>query len=230
MFPIHDDNERLHGRPYINYILIAVNIIVFIWEVAITDFFTNEQATIRMLINYGAIPILILQADLASVFTSMFIHAGIAHLIGNMLFLFIFGDNVEDRFGHIKYLLIYLLWGAVAAFIHSIYAVNIGAALIPAVGASGAISGVLGAYLVMFPRARIFTVIIAFFITAIRIPALAYIPLWFVLQVIFGFIDPLSGVGYFAHIGGFIAGVAIGFLARKRGKTSSNTPYYYYRQ
>jgi membrane associated rhomboid family serine protease len=189
MFPIHDDNQRLHRRPYVNYALIVINIIVVIWEISVTDFFTSEQATMSMLINYGAIPVFILQGDIPSLFTSMFMHAGIAHIVGNMVFLFVFGDNIEDRFGHIKYLLIYLLWGVVAAYVHSTYVVEtIGmqSGLVPAVGASGAISGVLGAYLVMFPRARIFTVIMAFFITTIRIPALAYIPFWFILQVIFG--------------------------------------------
>ena len=108
----------------------------------------------------------------------------IAHIAGNMVFLFVFGDNIEDRFGRMKYLLIYISWGLVAAFVHSIYAVNTGSGEIPAVGASGVISGVIGAYLVMFPRAKIFTVIVAFFITTIRIPALAFIPFWFILQPI----------------------------------------------
>jgi membrane associated rhomboid family serine protease len=122
------------------------------------------------------------------------------------------------------------MWGVAAAYIHSIYVVEvlgIESGLIPAVGASGAISGVLGAYLLMFPRARIFTVIIAFFITTIRIPALAYIPFWFVLQIVLGFIDPLSGVGYLAHIGRFIAGVLTGLLGRKRAGIESSTSYYY---
>jgi membrane associated rhomboid family serine protease len=101
--------------------------------------------------------------------------------------------------------------------------------LIPAVGASGAISGVLGAYLLMFPRAGIFAIIIAFFLTTIRIPALAYIPFWFVLQIVLGFIDPISGVGYLAHIGGFIASVVTGLLGRKRAGIATSTSYYYYR-
>jgi membrane associated rhomboid family serine protease len=152
MFPIHDDNQRLHGRPYVNYALIFINIIVFIWEIAITDFFTNEVATTLMLLNFGAIPILILHGDIPSLFTSMFMHAGVAHIVGNMVFLFVFGDNIEDRFGHIKYLLIYLMWGIVASYVHSLYVVEVlgmESGLIPAVGASGAISGILGAYLLM---------------------------------------------------------------------------------
>ena len=212
MFPIHDDTERIHGRPYVNYSLIAINVIVFVWEVIVTGYFSDQQAVAEIFTNYGAIPIFILNGDILSILTSMFLHGGIAHLIGNMVFLFVFGDNIEDRFGHIKYLFIYIIWGAAAAIIHSIFAVSAGGGMVPAVGASGAISGVMGAYLVMFPRAKIFTVIVAFFITTVRIPALAYIPFWFILQVIFGLIDPFGGVAYVAHIGGFVAGVGIGYL------------------
>jgi rhomboid family protein len=211
MFPIHDDTERIHGRPYVNYSLITINVIVFVWEIIVTGYFSDEQAVAEIFSKYGAIPRSVLNGDLISILTSMFMHGGIAHIIGNMVFLFVFGDNIEDRFGHIKYLLIYIAWGASAAIIHSIFAVSAGGGMIPAVGASGAISGVMGAYLVMFPRAKIFTVIIAFFITTVRIPALAYIPFWFILQVIFGLIDPFGGVAYLAHVGGFVAGLGTGY-------------------
>jgi membrane associated rhomboid family serine protease len=212
MFPIHDDTERIHGRPYLNYGLIAVNIIVFIYEVITTGNFSDESATIALLEKYGAIPNQILSGNILSIITSMFLHGGLAHLAGNMIYLFVFGDNIEDRFGRIKYLIIYLMWGAVAAFAHSLFAVYTGNGEIPAIGASGAISGVLGAYLVMFPRAKIYTIVFAFFITTIRIPAIAFIPFWFILQIVLGFIDPLSGVAYTAHIGGFLAGAATGYL------------------
>ena len=211
MFPIHDDTERIHGRPYVNYSLITINVIVFVWEIIVTGYFSDEQAVAEIFSKYGAVPRSVLNGDLISILTSMFMHGGIAHIIGNMVFLFVFGDNIEDRFGHIKYLLIYIVWGAAAAIIHSIFAVSAGGGMIPAVGASGAISGVMGAYLIMFPRAKIFTVIIAFFITTIRIPALAYIPFWFILQVIFGLIDPFGGIAYLAHIGGFVAGLGTGY-------------------
>src|SRR5215216_5213651 len=174
MFPIHDDTERMHGRPYLNYGMIAINVIVFIWEASATNFFSDPLATEDIFMTYGAVPSRIVNdfPDSApTIITSMFMHGGIAHIIGNMVFLFVFGDNIEDRYGHIKYLLIYIAWGAAAAIIHSIFAVSAGGGMIPAVGASGAISGVMGAYLVMFPRAKIFTVIIAFFITTVRIPA-----------------------------------------------------------
>ena len=212
MFPIHDDTERIHGRPYLNYCLILVNVIIFIYEVIITGYFTNERATNALFQRYGAIPNEILGGNIPSIFTSMFLHGGIAHLIGNMVFLFVFGDNIEDKFGRIKYLIIYLIWGVAAAITHSLFAVYTGNGEIPAVGASGAISGVLGAYLIMYPKARIYTIVVAFFITTIRIPAIAFIPFWFIMQIVLNFIDPLGGVAYMAHIGGFVAGLGTGYL------------------
>jgi rhomboid family protein len=212
MFPVHDDTERIHGRPYLNYGLIAVNVIVFIYEVVATGYFSNEAATNALLQRYGAIPNQVLSGNVSSIFTSMFLHGGIAHLVGNMVFLFVFGDNIEDRFGRIKYLMVYLMWGAAATIGHSIFAIYAGNGEIPAIGASGAISGVLGAYLLMFPRARIYTLIFAFFITTVRIPAIAFIPFWFIMQIVLGFLDPLSGVAYSAHIGGFLVGMATGYL------------------
>jgi membrane associated rhomboid family serine protease len=212
MFPVHDDTERIHGRPYLNYGLIAVNIIVFIYEVVATGYFSNEAATNALLQRFGAIPNQVLSGNVSSIFTSMFLHGGIAHLVGNMVFLFVFGDNIEDRFGRIKYLMVYLMWGAAATIGHSIFAIYAGNGEIPAIGASGAISGVLGAYLLMFPKARIYTLIFAFFITTVRIPAIAFIPFWFIMQIVLGFLDPLSGVAYSAHIGGFLVGMATGYL------------------
>src|SRR6266542_4275040 len=217
MFPIHDDTERIHGRPYLNYGLIVVNIIVFIYEVITTGNFSDESATIALLEKYGAIPNQILSGNISSIITSMFLHGGLAHLAGNMIYLFVFGDNIEDRFGRIKYLIIYLMWGAVAAFAHSLFAVYTGNGEIPAIGASGAISGVLGAYLILFPRAKIYTVIAAFFITTVKIPAIAYIPFWFIMQVIFSLVNPLGGVAYIAHIGGFVAGILTGYIWKNFG-------------
>ena len=214
MFPLHDDNQRLHGRPYVTYLLIAANAIIFLAEVIVTANFSDRAATNALLQTYGAIPNKVLGGDIFSVISSMFLHGGIAHLIGNMLFLFVFGDNIEDKFGRIKYVLFYIAWGFAAAYAHSFYAVSTGGGEIPAIGASGAISGVLGAYLVLFPRAKIFTIIAAFFITTVRIPAIAYIPFWFVMQVIFGLLNPLGGVAYLAHIGGFLAGVLTGYVMK----------------
>ncbi|MDR4510507.1 MAG: rhomboid family intramembrane serine protease [Nitrososphaeraceae archaeon] len=214
MFPIHDDNQRIHGRPYVNYFLISVNIIIFLWEVIVTDFFSNPDKIAQIFLNYGAVPNSVLEGNFLSLITAMFLHGGVAHLIGNMVFLFIFGDNVEDKLGRIKYLILYIIWGILAGLIHSVYASSIGSGDIPAVGASGAISGVLGAYLIMFPRAKIYTIIAAFIITTVRVPAWAYIPFWFILQIIFNFLNPLGGVAYFAHIGGFLSGLATIFLIK----------------
>ncbi len=214
MFPIHDDTPRLHGRPYVNYSLIALNVIIFIWEVSRTNFFRNELIVNEIFFTYGTVPDLVFQGDFFAIVTSMFLHGGVAHIIGNMVFLYIFGDNIEDRFGHFKYLILYLFWGIAAGIIHSFYAVSVGGGDIPAVGASGAISGVLGAYLILFPRAKIFTIIIAFFVTTIRIPALAYIPIWFILQVVFSILNPEGGVAYLAHIGGFVVGAGVSYLTK----------------
>ncbi|NWG36091.1 rhomboid family intramembrane serine protease [Nitrososphaera sp.] len=217
MFPIHDDTERMHGRPYLNYTLIAINVAVFVWEAVATGFFTDERAVAELFFTYGTVPEALFANWPASGFnivTSMFMHAGIAHIIGNMVFLWVFGDNIEDKFGRVKYILIYLGWGAAAALAHSFYAMSTGDSAVPAVGASGAISGILGAYLVMFPRAKVFTIIAAFFIYTVRIPVIAYIPFWFILQLVFALIGQSGGVAYMAHIGGFVAGAATGLVAR----------------
>jgi membrane associated rhomboid family serine protease len=222
MFPLHDDIERMHGRPWLNYGMIGINVIVFIWEAITTGFFSDPRAVEEMFMTYGAVPDRLFNdfpASAPTILTSMFMHGGIGHIIGNMIFLFVFGDNIEDRFGRIKYLLIYIGWGAVAALAHSAYAVSTGGGEIPAVGASGAISGILGAYLVMYPRAKILTALAVFFIYFIRIPVLVYIPFWFVMQVVLALIGQLgpageAGVAYLAHIGGFVAGAATGLVWR----------------
>lgn len=213
MFPYNDDAPSTIGRPFINYGLIAVNILIFIYEMVITSNFSNFSAQSALFSNYGAVPNLILSGqNLFSLFSSMFLHGSIAHLLGNMFFLYVFGDNLEGRFGHYKYLLLYLLWGIIASFAHSVYAVSTGDGNVAAVGASGAISGVLGGYLIFFPRAKIHTIILAFFITTVRIPALAYIPFWFILQLVFALIGQSGGVAYLAHIGGFLAGVGTAYF------------------
>jgi membrane associated rhomboid family serine protease len=212
MFPIHDDAPRTNGRPFVNYGLIAINVIVFIYEAFVTSFFSSGIAQFNLFLSYGSVPNLILSGqNLGSLITSMFMHGSIAHLMGNMFFLYVFGDNLEGRFGHYRYLLIYLIWGIIASLAHGIYSVSTGNGGVPAIGASGAISGVLGAYLIFFPRAKIHTIIFAFFITTVRIPALAYIPFWFIMQMIFALIGQSGGVAYVAHIGGFLAGIGTAF-------------------
>ncbi|SRR5581483_9289691 len=223
MFPIHDDTQRMHGRPYLNYGMIAANVIVFLWQISVDSSCIISCQNEQLFYQYGSVPDVIINdpaRGIPTIFTSMFMHGGIAHIFGNMIFLFVFGDNIEDRYGRVKYILLYLGWGIAAALLHSAIAVSAGEGNIPAVGASGAISGVLGAYLVMYPRANIFTIIAAFFITTVRIPVLIYIPFWFGMQVLFGLLGQFGpfgggeGVAYFAHIGGFIAGAATGLAWR----------------
>ncbi len=212
----------MHGRPWLTYGMIGINAIVFIWQVITTGLFSNEEAVVEMFLTYGTVPNRLFDDfpnSAPTIVTSMFMHGSIPHIIGNMVFLFVFGDNIEDRFGRLKFLAIYLAWGAVAALAHSVFAVSTGGGEIPAVGASGAISGVLGAYLVMYPRARVLTAIAVFFIYFVRIPVLIYIPFWFVMQIFFtvlGLLNPLAqdSVAYLAHIGGFVAGAAAGLAWR----------------
>ena len=229
MFPLYDENPRT-SRPYVNYVLIAVNFAVFIWEVIVTGFFTNEQAMFGMYTDHGFVPAKFLESGplqieaYSSILSSIFMHGSIMHLLGNMLFLWIFGDNIEDRFGHGKYIGIYLFWGFVATMAHLAWAMSIGGnqLLIPAVGASGAISGVLGAYLLIFPRAKVVTLLFFFFITTIRIPAFAYLIMWIVFQVFSASFGAGGGVAYLAHIGGFAIGAVFGigykWLAKVRLK------------
>jgi membrane associated rhomboid family serine protease len=149
--------------------------------------------------------------------SSMFLHGGLLHLLGNMLYLWVFGDNVEDAMGHVRFLLFYLLCGAVAAFAQ--IAIGPGSG-VPLIGASGAIAGVLAAYFMLFPHARVLTLIpVFFFVRLVAIPAVMLLGLWFLFQVISGAgsIGATSGVAWFAHIGGFVAGVILGFPFRRRG-------------
>jgi len=219
MFPLYDENPR-STRPYVNYALIIINFVVFVWEIIVSGFFSNERATMSMLLNYGFVPDKFLESisrfhveGVTTIFSSMFMHGGIMHILGNMLFLWIFGDNIEDRFGHTRYLMSYLFWGFVASMAHTAWALGVGGEqlMVPAVGASGAISGVLGTYLLLFPRARIVTLVfIGFFITRNRIPAFAYLPLWFIFQLIPAAFGSVGGIAYVAHIGGFVAGAVFG--------------------
>jgi len=194
MFPVQDIVRR-RTFPYVNLALIGVNVAVFIFSL------TNFEYIIY---TYGFTP-----ADwsIITVFTSMFLHGGFDHIFGNMWYLWIFGDNVEDRFGHAKYLALYLVFGVVAV---AMQYVTDPASQIPMIGASGAISGVMGAYLVFFPRAKV-NVIAGYFLTTV--PAVLMIGFWFVLQLFLGVQSFTGGVGsgvaYWAHIGGFLAGMTL---------------------
>lgn len=203
MFPLYDENPT-KTRPYVTWILIATNVVVFAWQ--LTRGFTDTD-----ILEYGAIPGFLMQGErLHTLFTSMFMHGGLLHIFGNMLYLFIFGDNAEDRFGHFKFLILYLAFGVVADIAHSwiIFQFNPAEIGIPAVGASGAISGVLGAYILFFPRANIVTLVFfGYFGTTAKIKSVFYLGFWFFLQFISSIIDPYGGVAYWAHIGGFLIGL-----------------------
>jgi len=207
MFPIGDDNSARRTVPVVTYVLIALNVIFFFLELSGGEPFIEKWAFVpsRFLAN----PV----GDSVTIFTSMFMHAGWVHLGGNMLYLWIFGDNVEDRFGSVKFVIFYLLCGIAATFAQLAFSIGSG---IPNLGASGAIAGVLGAYLVMFPKGRV-RVLMGRGI--IPMPALIVIGLWFVLQFFSG-LDSIAstadtgGVAYMAHIGGFIAGFVLTYLLR----------------
>lgn len=208
MLPIGDDNSGRRSVPFVTYGLIVLNVLVFLWELSAGDAAINEWAFVpaRFLNN----PIL----ESTTIFSAMFMHASWLHLGGNMLYLWIFGDNVEDNFGPVKYLIFYLLAGIGATALQLFFSLS---SNIPNLGASGAIAGVLGAYLIMFPSRRI-NVLVGRFITQMN--ALIVIGFWFVLQLFSGVgsLDPsvadTGGVAYMAHVGGFVAGFLLSFIFR----------------
>jgi membrane associated rhomboid family serine protease len=211
MFPIRD-TQPSYSRPLITILIIVVNVLVFFHEISLDDYSRNY-----FIAHYGLIPA---RMYVPALLTSMFLHGGWMHLIGNMWFLWIFGDNVEDALGHTKYLLFYLLCGFAAGLAQ--VAFNLGSRL-PMVGASGAIAGVMGAYLVKFPHSRIVTFVLVFvFFTTIEVPAVLMLLYWFVIQLFSGVgtigYSHLSqgGTAWFAHVGGFIAGmILVGLLGTK---------------
>lgn len=214
MLPIQDE-IRSHRFPFVNYSLIALNIIVFIIELMAGP---NLEAA---LYEIALIPANVTAGfdlgDLKAIFTSMFLHAGLSHLLGNMLYLWIFGDNVEDRLGHFWYLVFYLAGGVVASFAHVALNPN---SVIPTVGASGAIAAVLGAYLILFPQVKVLTFVpIGFFLRLTLLPASLLLGFWFVLQLFNGLLTlglaDMGGTAFWAHIGGFVFGVLIGWLINK---------------
>jgi membrane associated rhomboid family serine protease len=213
MIPIHDRNPR-RTAPVVTVLLIAANALMFFYELSlgarIEGFLMSAAFVPARLFDGGVLTSTEIPEALRSALVSMFLHGGWGHLLGNMLFLWVFGDNVEDRLGHVRYLIFYVLAGYAATFAHAWFSPL---STVPAIGASGAISGVLGAYLFLHPKARIVTVVwFLFFIRFIEIPALVYLPIWFVLQVFSGVSSlraaeaAAGGVAWWAHIGGFIAG------------------------
>lgn len=221
MIPIRDGIPT-RRTPVVNYILIIANILAFayLWMAgSAQESLVYEFAMIPSNYTDGSITV----GDILDVFTSMFMHAGIAHIAGNMLYLWIFGDNVEDTMGHFKYILFYLVGGIVASLTH--LAINPGSQ-IPTVGASGAIAAVLGAYLVLYPRSHIATFIpIGFFLRLAMLPASIVLVAWFVMQLFNGFLSlggpDVGGTAFWAHIGGFVAGVLMGLMSKPKRKPNA---------
>jgi membrane associated rhomboid family serine protease len=238
VFPLYDDNADRTTTPLVNYGIIALNIFVFVvlQKLGSDTDFTYSFSTVPAEILQGTditTPARVLEHPVTgqrllipglgetpgsvylTLFTSMFMHGGIAHIAGNMLFLWIFGDNIEDRLGHIKYVIFYLLCGVIASLAHvfttGVFATDQSSLLVPSLGASGAISGVLGGYILLHPKRRV-TVILFRFLT--DVPAYVAIGLWFVFQLVSGLGmlgggSQQGGVAYAAHIGGFIAGLVL---------------------
>ena len=206
MFPIRDHNPS--GRtPYVVYALIAINVAVFLLQLPYSG---NDRALAGFWGNFALYPAAVTRdGDYTGILTSMFLHAGWMHIGGNMLFLWIFGDNLEDQMGHVGFLIFYLACGILAALAH-IYSAP--GSTVPTVGASGAIAGVMGGYLLLFPRARVdVVVIIVIFFRVFTLPASVMLGIWFALQVFGGFSTPAEGggVAFWAHAGGFIAGIVL---------------------
>lgn len=220
MLPLGDDlPSRL--TPYVNWLIIGSCVLVFIWQI------TGDSTHFEyILFTYGFVPAQLLSGvGYYTFITSIFLHGGWTHLIGNMLFLYIFGDNIEDVCGHLRYIAFYIISGIAAS---ALWMLTAWGAEYPAVGASGAISGVMGAYFVLFPGARIRTLVRAgFFWRVVRVPAYIMIGLWFLYQLLLGLIPINVGVAYWAHIGGFVAGFAIAKFF-KPAEMARSSPYIRY--
>ncbi len=222
MIPLKD-SPRTRSFPYINIALILANVFVFFQQVAMTERQLQEAVT-----AFGLIPVRLFESlaqgelalAVAPLFSYQFLHGGWLHIGSNMLYLWVFGDNIEDRLGHMRYLIFYLLTGALAGFAQSLTGA---ASSVPVIGASGAVAGVLGAYLVSCPRARVLTLVpIFFFLTLAEVPAAVFLGFWFVLQLFSGLasIGMEFPVAWWAHIGGFIAGLLLVNIFGKKADCS----------
>lgn len=215
MFPISDVIPS-RTRPTVTISLIALNTLAFLYQLQL-----DEVGLQRLVFEYGVIPARFAYVD---VVTSMFLHADFLHFVGNMVFLWIFGDNVEDRLGHVGYLIFYLACGTVAAMAQVFAAPD---SVVPMIGASGAIAGVMGAYFVIYPHSKVLTAVFIFlFLDIVEIPAVFFLGVWFLLQVLHGAVatGEGGGIAFWAHAGGFVAGVLTGAYVRIRD--SANEDYW----
>jgi membrane associated rhomboid family serine protease len=230
MLPLKDDVPS-RSVPFITVLLIAANVGAFLYQVSLEvgAGATAQRAAADFITEFGVVPCRLtgrcpaneFPAPFVTIFTSMFLHGGLFHIGGNMLYLWIFGDNVEDTLGHVRFLLLYIVSGIAAAIAQTLVNPQ---SEIPMVGASGAVSGVLGAYLLLFPHATILTLVtFGFFIRFVHIPAIVVLGFWIVVQFLSGFVTygmtargggETGGVAWFAHIGGFVAGIVLLFMLR----------------
>ena len=219
--PLKDLNPS-RTYPFVNLTLILANIVTFLYQIGL-EATLPHRAFDALLLTYSTVPARFpaflaghasFEVSFLPLVTSMFLHSGFLHLSGNMLFLWIFGDNVEDFFGHIGYFFFYLACGIGAGLLHVFF--NFYSA-IPAVGASGAISGVMGAYMLLYPRARILTLV---FIFPLPVPAVVFLGLWYVMQFLAGLstigVKVTGGVAVWAHVGGFLLGMLLTTIVRRR--------------
>jgi membrane associated rhomboid family serine protease len=231
VIPLSDDPGPRRRFPIVNVLLVVVNVLVFLYEISLTG-----QQQERLFFSAAVIPFEYTHGQdippgpplgilYTTIFTSMFMHGGWLHIGSNMLYLWIFGDNVEDRMGRLAYLIFYLLCGIVASVTHILFNLN---SQLPSIGASGAIAGVLASYLLMFGSARIRTLLfIGPFITMARVPALLLIGFWFLTQLLSGFASlgdtaQTSGVAVWAHVGGFVAGLILTPIFRSQSRRPSS--------
>ncbi|MBE9079999.1 rhomboid family intramembrane serine protease [Romeria aff. gracilis LEGE 07310] len=223
MVPLRDENP-IKITPYVTYGLIAVNVLVFLFEISLRD-----QTLTQLFYQWAVVPkelTISFQtgfgfphwSEWGTLISAQFLHAGFLHIAGNMLYLWVFGNNVEDQLGHVKFLVFYLVCGILASLTQWFFDP---ASAVPSLGASGAIAGIMGAYIFRFPNVRILTFVpLGFFFTTFRIPALLFLGFWFVQQALYGFVSlgaPADvgmggGVAYWAHAGGFVFGAALGWL------------------
>ena len=199
--------------PFFTVSFIVLNSIAFLFELSL-----GERALEQFIFVYGVVPA---RLDIVSVFTSMFLHGGWAHFLGNMLFLWIFGDNVEDRLGHVRFVIFYILCGVAATVAHVF--MNPGS-MVPTIGASGAIAGVMGAYFLMYPHSRVLALVPLFIVfEVIEVPAILFLGIWFLMQFFYGVGTragaEAGGVAFWAHIAGFVAGMAGVLLLRKPSRS-----------
>ena len=230
MLPLADHNPR-RTTPVVNIVLVVVNVLMFFWELQLQAAGRLEPVLLHVAFvpaRFWYLPGALIP-NVITMFVSMFLHGGWLHLGGNMLYLWIFGDNVEDRLGHARYLFFYLVCGLLATLAHAVMSPE---SRMPSIGASGAIAGVLGAYIVLYPKQRVTTLIPIFiFITIREIPAVFLLGFWIVMQLFFGAasmsgnLQSAGGVAYFAHIGGFIAGMVLVMLMG--GLRRAPRPVYY---